>query len=354
MMMVSLLLMVGCATESTDISNDIENEDILTISGLANGDVDITVEEIMGYEQVTDDVIAVDSAGKEESYSVKGSLLSDVLTDYNVSQNDLHAIRLLAGDGYQIEVPSEVLKARDIILAYEINGEQLDEKTKPLRAVVPDERAMYWVRNLIKIEILQATASESISKVIFMNTAFQQLPKEDYTYYESVDEAVKIIDLLTQNEIDSTNIETVTFKASDGLEKNETGDIFVNSYFKFSGDDAPLFLSPEMPKGMYIKNILFCRVSNTAFVNEKGALDVFPNSETDVSDLNIKALFSGLNVIQSDIYTLEDLGGNSYEVSAAELNAAVITIDSEGGLNIELNSNGENQIVKDLLKIEAK
>ena len=54
-----------------------------------------------------------------------------------------------------IEVPHEILAARDIIFAYEIDGKPLAEKAKPIRAVLPEERAMYWVRNLKTVEILR-------------------------------------------------------------------------------------------------------------------------------------------------------------------------------------------------------
>lgn len=64
-------------------------------------------------------------------------------------QENTLRIRLSGSDGYSIEVPAEILANRDIILAYLVNGKSLDERKQPLRAIILEERAVYWVRTLI-------------------------------------------------------------------------------------------------------------------------------------------------------------------------------------------------------------
>lgn len=342
------LILFGCTSESTntpqDLSVSTNNNDTIIISGLKQNKK-ITVKEIMDFNSVTTDVTAVDSSGKEENYQVKGALLSDILNHLSLSQESLNGIRLIAGDGYQVEVPSDILKLRDIILAYEKNGKPIDENSQPVQIVIPDERAMYWVRNLIEIEILQNTQSENISTVIFMDTAFKQLPQEDYKYFDDIDLAIKVEDLLKQYSIAPSDVQTVSFKASDGFEKNEAGDAFIKSFIKITGKDAPVFLAPNMPKGMYVKNILFCSVSNTTFISGENII----NSETNQDDF-IKNVLSYLNFEKSKMYLITDIDGNSLEVTSSELESAVIFINNKKELNLTFN----NQTVKNLLMIQSQ
>jgi DMSO/TMAO reductase YedYZ molybdopterin-dependent catalytic subunit len=153
------LSFVSCSSPSqndvtgTATTTQVVVTDKLVIKGLTDKDIEIGTDELKAMPQVEKQATAVDSAGKETDYTIKGPLFDDVLKKYGKSQKDLKGIRLSAGDGYSIEVPENVLKNRDIILALELNGKELDDSSKPVRAVVPDERAMYWVRNLTNIEI---------------------------------------------------------------------------------------------------------------------------------------------------------------------------------------------------------
>jgi len=355
-LVICLFLFSGCASESADqIDNDSETEsEYIIITGLAEEEIQLTVKEVKNnYEPVSAHVTSIDSAGNEEQYHVKGALFHDILMNFDASQKELYAIRLVAGDGYQIEVPSEVLKARDVILAYEINEEPLDDKTKPLRAVIPDERAMYWVRNLTNIETLKGSESETeeVTNIVLMETAFKTLNQEDYTYYENIDKAVKIEDLMSQFEVDPS-IETVSFAASDGFEKNETGNIFMNSYLKITGEDAPLFLSPDMPKGMYVKNVLYCAVEDTLFMSAEQALAKYPVN--DEGGISLSDIFADINITKSSNYVLTGADGYSVEVKAEDIETGIIAKDTEGEYRIKFSDLDKSSTVKDILMIESK
>ena len=102
---------------------------------------------------VNKDVVSVSSSGEETEMNVSGGLLGELLEIHGISQIELNGIRVTAVDGYSMEIPSEVLKNRDIILAYEIDGKPLLEKNRPVRIIIPGERAMYWVSAVSTIEI---------------------------------------------------------------------------------------------------------------------------------------------------------------------------------------------------------
>lgn len=362
-LILCMCLLLGCSNGSTqeEVTATSNMNAKLTISGLEQGDIGVSVDEVMGMAPITAEATGVDSAGEETTSTVKGVLLSDILENNGVNQKDLFAIRLVAGDGYQIEVPGEILGTRDIIIAYEMDGQALDEKSKPFRAIIPDERAMYWVRNLVNIEILQGSKTVDVTSVAFMETALNQLPKEDYTYYESTDKAVKNTDILGQFRIDSS-VETINFLASDGLEKNETINVFMNSYIKLTGEEAPVFLSPDMPKGMHIKNIFSFKAMNMAFVSLNNAEKICDKGMVgDKEGISVKAILDKLeNFAEADTYILTGLDGIQVEVDYETLMSSVITKTSEGGFYITTNGSkntSEKDImlsVKDIMMIEVK
>lgn len=127
---------------------------ILTIEGLFEEALSVSVSMLETLPKETVDVVAVNSAGEETPFTAAGALFSDLLAQYDQEQDHVLSMRLVAGDGYSIDVPAEVLASRQIILAYQIDGMPLGEDSAPLRVIIPGERAMYWVRNLSKIEVL--------------------------------------------------------------------------------------------------------------------------------------------------------------------------------------------------------
>lgn len=134
-------------------------------------ETEITVESLKELLPVSKQVEAVRRGGETTQYAVKGALLADVLLGIGKSQADLWAIRLEAGDGYSIEVPQEILKTRQIILAYEVDGKPLEDDARPVRVIIPEERAMYWVRNLIRIEILTPEPAAAVTELVFIESA---------------------------------------------------------------------------------------------------------------------------------------------------------------------------------------
>ena len=53
-------------------------------------------------------------------------------------------------------ISAEILRTRDVLIAFELNGEPTD-----FRIIIPEERAMFWVRYLREIGLIaQADATE--------------------------------------------------------------------------------------------------------------------------------------------------------------------------------------------------
>jgi hypothetical protein len=234
--------------------------------GIENGKIRITGDLLKGMEFITRDTETINSKGKKTKHSAKGVLLDGILAKYGKSQKNCAGIRFASVDGYSIVVPEEVLKKRDILLSYDdLIFKPVKAPEKPLRVIVPDERSIYWVRNLTTIELLQHEGMADTTGVVFLDTAVETVVSYDYEYYNSSDKAVKAGDLTAKFIENETTGEAVLVKAADGFEKNEKLDIFQKGFIKYTGVDAPAFVAPDMPKGMHIKNIKCFLIGKTVF-----------------------------------------------------------------------------------------
>ncbi len=353
LMLILTLTAAGCSTpaESGNTAGGQEGEKIV-ISGLKSTDIEVSVEELKGLDSVTVDATSVSSSGEENQYTVTGPLLDDLLKKYGKSQCDLNGIRLVAGDGYSIEVPPEVLQSRDLILAHTIDGQPLDEKTRPIRAVVPEERAMYWIRNLVRIEVLEGAPQAEVGRVYILETLISQAAAEDYTYYESTDKAVKVDELLGLLNSDSLP-DTASFVASDGFEKNEQLDILSEGYIKFTGEDAPLFLSPDLPKGMHIKSIYLCTLGDMALVSQEKAVEVLGTKKAeDKEGVSLEEIVSQAGLTGTDMYLLTAADGYTVEIMKDDIEKGIVFRNSKGQITVFFEGLPKNTQVKDFLSIE--
>ena len=89
-------------------------EDSLLISGFEE-EIRFTVAEVKELPVIDKKVVSVNAAGNKKEYTITGALLADLLKKHGKSQQDLKGIRMIAGDGYEIDVDQSILQQRDII-----------------------------------------------------------------------------------------------------------------------------------------------------------------------------------------------------------------------------------------------
>ncbi|WDV45632.1 molybdopterin-dependent oxidoreductase [Clostridiaceae bacterium M8S5] len=343
MMVVIALSVVGCKDKSVNSDEANNTSSNITITGIKGEEITLTIDEIKDYKEVSQTVKVVTSSDEEKTYDVKGVTLNEILKKHDKSQADYNAVRLIAGDGYSIEVPKEVIAIRELILAYEINGKPLDEKSKPIRIMLTDERSMYCLRNLSKIELITSTRkSDKVSKVLLFMSAIKDIKSEDYTYYEAIDKAIKIKDLLKKYNVESEE-DAVFIKSIDGLEKNENIDVFKGGYLKISGKEAPAFLSPDLPKGMHVKDIAMFSYDNVAFINIKAMMK---EEQLPLIDLLNKLAFDKEETIK---VVCED--GYTKEITKDMFKAGYI-YEKEGSYNIAFKDMAKDTKIKFVLSLE--
>ncbi|WKY43648.1 FMN-binding protein [Eubacteriaceae bacterium ES2] len=306
----------------TSVAESTDGQEIL-ITGLAEDKI-ITGDEIKAMTPVEFDAISVDASGTETPTTGKGVKLEDVLAQYGVSQKNFDAIVLSATDGYAIEVPKEVLSTRDVIIAYEVNGAASD-----LRTIIPEERAMYWVKFLNQIEIKGVVEQVTATNLALLETAVTLCTVEDYKYYDSIDQAVTTAQLLGQ----TGNLEanTVEVAGADGWSRNEEFDTYANQYIKISGENAPMFIGPNLPEGMRMKDMLYNKIGETLILSIAEAQDKYGVSILNgESGVLIDAIFADLGLAQANQYVLTGADGYQVVMSLEELKKGLLVLSDDG------------------------
>ena len=340
--------------EEPAASKDQGGEDVEDLTILYKGkETVISMEELMQLDEIVRDVTPVPKDDEEKATrNVKGVLLEDVFQEYlGISQADPGAILLLAGDGYSIEVSGELLDTREIILAYEIDGKPLEGWEKPLRSVVPDVFEMYWVKNLTGIEIIESREEVQVSRIIMMDTRISDIPGRDYEYYDNSDRAVKISDMLFNFNEDDIQ-DTVFIRGIDSLEKNEKVDNFRGAYIKYTGQDSPMFLSEDLPKGMWVKEILYFIYGGSAYFSAASgfkALQVQPVEKGDA--IGLAEVISVCGLEQTDSYLLKAIDDYSIEIDSDSIELGYIYLQENGLPAVYFEGMPENTDVKDLIYI---
>lgn len=356
-LIILLIFTTACTNKTMETTETTEGGEIkgvteISINGLKDGQKTISLEKLKELEPVTEEMESITSSGEIKKKKVKGIQLESVLELYGASQKNYGGVRFVAGDSYSIVVPKEILEKRQILLAYEVDDTPLDEKALPLMSAIPDERSMYWVKNLVEIELLEEEQS-TINKIVFIETATASLEQEDYTYYESVDKAVKATEVL-KSFSEASDKKAVYLKAADGLEKEEDIKVFESGYIKITGKDIPLFLSPDLPKGMHVKNILHFTYGDATYVSLNQALNVFEKKVVeDDEGVPLKSLFKEVGLISGDKYVCTAEDGYEIEVSADDIERGLIYPRKKGGFTLMFEGMSKNNKIKGILKIEA-
>lgn len=349
-LMVALLMlfMVGCSSqEASTLSYDGHLKLVLP-----DETVEIAYNDIYAMTPITQTLKSVTSSGEEITSEVVGISLSQLLASYDVELKDLHSLRGIAGDGYAIDVPGEILVDKDVMLIWSEDNQVYDEKKMPLRMAIDDERAMYWVSNLMEIHCLTGEVTAEVTtaakQIVFLEAASKSLDMVDITYYETVDKGVGVTDLFKNIKPS----ESIKFIATDNFEKTETLEVLNQGFIKMTGEKAPLFMSPDLPKGMHVKYILQMQTGDTAFVSESNALEVYTSMTVDSEEgVSLIELIDQAG-IKADSYTFTSRDGYAVDVAGRDVKKGILVKDGDI-YKVKFQGLPKNTTVKDIYSISA-
>lgn len=329
----------------TDVKEASESQAV-TITGLSGNEIVLSGAELKSMESVERKAISINSKGEKSETTAKGVLLSSILKKYNTSIDQYNSMVASSSDGYSIEIPSDILHKRDIVIAYEINGDPVD-----LRIVVPDERAMYWVKFLSKLELLSEMKSSETAYAVILETAVKQLKPESYKYYDSQDKAVSIDSIIKKYITDTPDF--VQLVAGD-LNKNEKYSVFSRQYIKISGEESPLFIGPDLPEGMRVKNMIYAKVDTQALFSVRAAKDKLKEKSINgVSEISLASALKLMGFKNADSYKFTGIDGYSVNVEAKDIDKGILYLDGDTAA-VKFEGLASKTTVKQLLTIDTK
>ncbi|MEG1584634.1 MAG: molybdopterin-dependent oxidoreductase, partial [Anaerovorax sp.] len=278
LLLLASVLFSGCQNDATSSKEYDYGQQEILITGLEEKEFTITVEELTRLDSVTEKAEANRFNGESVKIKAHGPTLNTFLKQYGKKQSDFAAIRFTASDQYAIAVPNEILQKRDIILTYADGGNPLIKEDQPLRAVIPGERAMYWVRMLKRIDFETEAGAAVSSHVVFLDNAVKSLPFIAYKDGTDRGNGVKTKALI-EKYANREDVSNVYLTGGDGLKKNEIADTFLSAYVKYTGTDTPKYLAPHFPEGMEITNLLSFSYGDTTFYSLEEGMNVLKKRE---------------------------------------------------------------------------
>jgi DMSO/TMAO reductase YedYZ molybdopterin-dependent catalytic subunit len=135
----------------------VQNIDIsnykLVISGLVENKVSLTYEEVLELTSYTRLITLHCVEGWAATILWEGVLLSDLI-DLGEAKSSANTVIFHAEDGYTTSLPYDVIKDRQLILAYKANGIDLpNEMGYPFIVVAENKLGYKWARWVTKIEL---------------------------------------------------------------------------------------------------------------------------------------------------------------------------------------------------------
>lgn len=261
-------------------------------------DITLTAADMQAREQKTFKCTNVESGGKINEVTVSGFSLRDILAENGVFLDEVGSLNLLASDGYSVIVPSEYYVGFDVYILLGFEGESLEYP----RSCIPDQRAMYWVKNLSKIELIGKTGTEKtkeqiVNRIDVFREGLKELEVIMLNYKDSQLPAYSLKAYCEKNNISITH-DTVTMIARDGFKKEELADFYLENFVALESnqntDDMPLYFSETMNGGMRVKQLDYVIWGNRA---------VYFGDEISVSDLFVAA---GMGKAESYVFTADD------------------------------------------------
>ena len=328
-------------------ANSPDEEAQLVVVDSAGESIELSLEDLRILPAVTREITREEN-GQSRDHEISGVLLDELLDSVAIDPREIQDLTLLAADGYSVRVEADLLADHEMIIAYIVDGESLGPDDGPLRAFIPGASSMYWVRNLSRLELSRVpVAAESLKSIIFLETASGEIESSEYG---DGDLAIRTRDLVTETE----DLREVRFFAADGFEKTEQLDVFLEEFLVITGETAPAFRGPELPRGMHVRDIAYFIAGNRGYYSVSRGPELL--DLTDVDDergVSFATLVAAMNLAEAETYILEAVDGYAVEVAAEDLSRGIVFVDDEGRVTSLFEDLPKNTRVRDLLTIRA-
>lgn len=325
--LVISLIFTGCSGKTKEIAVDsaalsvpLANDAQLEIVGSGIG-ITLSADEMRARVQETLNCTNISSSGDVAEETVTGFSLDMLLAEHGIEMTDVLSLNFIASDGYIMAAPADLYNDNPVYILLKRYGENLEYPVSCL----PNQRAMYWVKGLVKIEVELAEFSlqqrTNVQKVSLFRGAVTEMDavellNEDYKV------AAFSLEAFFKQYASEMPSEPVKMIARDGHEKAETADVLLSAYVTLEakqGEEGnlPFYFSEEMKPGMRVKQL-------DAIISRSDA--VYFGEEISVTDL-----FDLIAMEEKENYKFIASDGFVSEIPAAAIPYGKIYFDKEQG-----------------------
>lgn len=264
----------------------------------------------------------VSSSGEVFETEVTGFSLGGLLAENGLALEHLASLNFIASDGYVMAVPAEIWAGHGVYIMLARDGEGLEYP----RSCIPEQRSMYWVKNLTKIELVPAEEFASqlqvpVKRLTFFREAVQQLEPEVLNNRGQMVSAYGM-EAYFAAFARALPQAPVMMRARDGLEKLEKPEIFLGSYVTLESEpgraeDVPLYFAEDLSLGMRVKQL------DVVIAGEDA---IYFGSEAPLAEL-----FAQVGMVEAASYTFRASDGFEVQIPAEAIPYGVLYPDEKAG-----------------------
>jgi len=229
-----------------------------------------------------------------------GATLKDILTKFSIKE--FEKLQVIASDNYMVRFDFDEITETEPIIAYSVNGKDLEEKN--FRLIAPQKRDMFWIRDISGFKVEYKNELQNPEIVFIAERILQKKP------IQKEPEPFKNVSGYFLKELFETVFPLQTGEyliiGKDGVRHTLDYNDYLSKSVLIHENGKYDFKSPQMPAGMWLKEIAYMQK------DEIGVL--FINQFTNWHDL--QKLLNWDNC--PDIVTIYS-NGNSRKIKPDEL-----------------------------------
>lgn len=145
------VMFASCGVDDIDVSG--YSDSAIELTGLGDEPVTVTPADLKAMDCKT--LKTESTSDKIGKVRATGPELDTVLAAYGRSKKDFSKIVIHGSDEYDVKLLNDYITEHDIYLAIGIDGEPLDEESRPCRIIIPGSDSAYWVRMVTGIEFIE-------------------------------------------------------------------------------------------------------------------------------------------------------------------------------------------------------
>ncbi len=219
--------------------------------------IDVSLEELLSYPQKQVET-SRDKNGKVSIEIWTGVDLKQLLDKNQIT--DFYQLRFTSEDNYQVRLSAAEIVEHSPIIALQRNGEKLDETQ--IRLIAPQIRDMYWIQGISTVTTEKKTKLPlpysllTAEKILEnMEIQFDPVPFKKVEGYYFIDLAARAFPIL-QGEF--------LLVSSDGVSQLLDFEKYLKNAVLIRVEDRFNLQSPDMPGGMWIKDLVYVQTFDRA------------------------------------------------------------------------------------------